>query len=473
MGARIGSVTFGGLSSGLPTDEIVSQLLELSRRPIDALERRKGGFDEKLEVLRDLNAKTLALRDALRRLDNMADVVRQADQAPLPSAFEEFRRYAASSSDETRLRASAGAGASPGSLSIQIDQLARQHRERSDDGFESAQSVFSATGGTLSIEVGVASPTTTDVAIAAGATLEEVAAAINAAAGLAVTAFIVNDGRGAVDSLRLFITSDATGVEQTLDVTTSFGRSFTATQTAQDASIALDPGPLQTVITSPDNSFGDVVQGLSLQVLATTPLDQPVTVTVQTSTEAVLESLEELVGAYNAVADVVRQQSQVDPQTHRGGPLIGDPALVGLSQRLAGALARTYGSGELSHGSQIGLQLDRSGKLTLDREKLSDALEGDFEAVARFASGPGSLTDALREVVDSFVDPVSGALVARIQGTSESIADLDRSIADAEERLDELEAELVRQFAALERSVAEFQRQGNFLAGYLLASNQR
>ena len=44
MGLRIGGITFSGISSGFPTDEIIEQLLELEQRPIDLLEGRKGGL---------------------------------------------------------------------------------------------------------------------------------------------------------------------------------------------------------------------------------------------------------------------------------------------------------------------------------------------------------------------------------------------------------------------------------------------
>ena len=73
-GSITGSITFGGIASGFPTNEIIDQVLELEQRPIDLLEGQKTDFEEKLAILQDLNTKTLSFRNALRDLDNMTNV---------------------------------------------------------------------------------------------------------------------------------------------------------------------------------------------------------------------------------------------------------------------------------------------------------------------------------------------------------------------------------------------------------------
>lgn len=473
MGTRIGAITFGGISSGLPTDEIIGKLLELSRRPIRVLEKQRDDYGERLELYQDLNSKTTALRDALRGLDNMANVVRRADPktgivpAPLASAFEEFREYQAISSDETKATASAGRSATPGSLVFAIEQLARQHRSLSDP-YASADQVIAAGGGTLSIQIGSGTPSA--LAIQAGATVQDVVDAVNGA-GLDATAFVVDNGQGAV---RIAIVGDKTGAAQSLLINNDFGQTFTTTQTALNARIVLDPGSVLPVpIESTTNSFENVIQGLTLEAKGITTVAEPVTVTIDTSTETLKESLAGLVQAYNAIVDVIRQQNTIDPTTNRGGPLLGDSTMVSLGQRLAASLARTYGSGSITGTRQLGIELGRDGRLQLDEAELEAALESDFEGVASFFAGEDRFADEFREVVDSFVDPLGGLLTARISGTTERIADLKESIARAEERLDTFESNLVQQFAALERTLADFQEQSNFLASFLLAGQSR
>ena len=60
--------------------------------------------------------------------------------------------------------------------------------------------------------------------------------------------------------------------------------------------------------------------------------------------------------------------------------------------------------------------------------------------------------------------------MARINGTTDTIADLSESIRDAEDRLVTFEENLVLQFAALERTIAGIQQQADFLSQFLLQS---
>ena len=97
MGFRTGSVTFGGLQSGIPTNNIIESLLNLERRPIQVLEDQKTDYQSRLTIFQDLSSKTLALRDTLRSLDNLNSL------ASSRSAFEEFARFEATSSDTSIL----------------------------------------------------------------------------------------------------------------------------------------------------------------------------------------------------------------------------------------------------------------------------------------------------------------------------------------------------------------------------------
>jgi flagellar hook-associated protein 2 len=468
MGSRIGAITFGGISSGLPTEEIVEKLLELSRRPIGLLEKQRDDSSERLKLYQDLNSRTTALRDALRGLDNMANVIRRLDAPALPSAFEEFRRYTATSSDEDKATASVGTGATSGSLVFAIEQLAQGHRSLSG-AYTSSSQVIAAGGGTLSIAFDGGTPT--DIDIDANATVQDVVDAVNGA-GIGASAFVVDDGQGAV---RIAIVSDETGADQALTITNDFGATFTTTQTAQNARIELDPDSSLTadgglLIESATNTFEDVIGGLTIEVKATTGASERITVAVTPDPEAVKEAIADFVAKYNAIIDLIRTQNTVDPTTNRGGPLLGDSTAVGLSQRLASAIARSYGSGDVQSSAQLGIEIARDGSLSLNEAKLEDALESDFEAAASFFVGEAGFADTLRQVADSFVDPVDGALTLRITGTTDRIADLNESIRRAEERLDTFESNLVQQFAALERTLAGFQQQSSFLTNFLLGA---
>ncbi len=462
MGLRIGGITFSGIASGFPTDEIIEQLLELEQRPIDLLEGRKASFEEKLAIFQDLNTRTLTLRDALRKLDNMNLLGTDL------SVEEEFRRYAATSSNSTIVTATAASTATPGSLVIEVQQLATQERNISN-GY-SAKTASVGTG-TFSIQVGT-DPATVITIDSSNESVEGFVAAVNSA-DAGVTAFVVDDG-GASNPFKIILVGNDTGAANTLTLsdTLSGGESplvFNETQAAADAIIELDPdSPSGLTINNSTNTFSEFIRGVTLQVEKVST--ERVTIEIEPDPDEVASAISDLVSVYNDVIEIVAEQAEIDPATNRGGILIGDSTLISLQQRLSTVIASQIGSGSITSAVQIGLELDRDGALQLDEDELAAALASDFEGVASFFAGVGSFGDQLRDVADSYTDTIDGALVTRINGTSSSIDNLTQSISDAEERLETIEANLVLQFAALERTIAGIQQQANFLSQFLLQS---
>ena len=462
MGLRVGNITFGGISSGLPTEDIIQQLLTLERRPIDVLQQRRDDFTNRLEILQNLNTNTRTLRDRLRELDNLGLL------GTTTSAEEEFSQFTASSSDETVLTASASGLAAPVSLNVRVSALAAAERQVSQTFSSLSDSVGT---GTFSVQIG--SGTTQDITITDG-TLEGFVSAINDA-DVGVTASIIDDGSD-TSPFRILIQSDSTGADNSLTLTTS-GLSggteptFSQTQAAADAEIILDPdGGSPITINSSTNTFSDLLTGLSLTVRDVSASGTSERITVAADTDRIVTAIQDVVSAFNDVISIIQEQFDVDPTTNRGGPLIGDSTLTTLKQRLTASIASQIGSGDITSATQIGLSLDNEGQLTLDADELADQLEADFSGVRSFFAGADGLADLLRSTADAFVDTVDGALTARINGTTDAIADIDEQITAAEDRLGTVESNLVRQFAALERSVSNIQLQGNFLAQFLLSS---
>src|SRR5262245_17293578 len=231
MGLRIGNLTFGGISSGLPTQDIIEKLLDLERRPIAQLETRKEQFTTKLGIFSDLAEKTRTLRDRLRDLDNLALL------GDGPSVDEEFARFSATSTDDTVVSASASGGALPTTLDVRVTALATAER-RVSQGFASRTSDVGT--GTFAIQVG-SGPTTTLTIDSSNNTVEGLVRAINDA-DAGVTASILNDGSGS--PIRIVIQADDGGAANTLSFFENLNGGtdpvFTTTQAASDATIVLD-----------------------------------------------------------------------------------------------------------------------------------------------------------------------------------------------------------------------------------------
>ena len=100
----IGRPTFGGLASGLDTNALLSGLLEVERIPLTRLQSRRSEIQTQRNLMRELNTKLVALRDAAKALDN------RNDTGSANSTTEEFLRYSGSSSNEDVVTVSAGSG---------------------------------------------------------------------------------------------------------------------------------------------------------------------------------------------------------------------------------------------------------------------------------------------------------------------------------------------------------------------------
>lgn len=470
MGVRAGSITFGGISSGLPVNTLIKSLVDLQRRPINILEQQKADFQTRLDLLTDLSNRTRSLRDSLRKLDDLADNV---ESQKIPASSTEFRSFTATSSAPTILTATASGAAAASNLRVQVTQLAQEDREIST-GFATKDTAIFSTADTLTITVGTDAPVTVTVDSSSQA-LESFASAINSSAAN-VTAFVLDDGSTGTP-FRLVITSKTTGAVQQVTFAGSLTGTlaFTETQNAQDAKLILDPGTNQITVSSTTNQFSNVLKGLTIDAVSAAA-GTDVTVQIATDIDKIVTKISDAVSAFNPIATLISEQSRLDPITNRGGPLLGDSTVARLQRDLGTVLASSFGTGTIQTPGQVGLSLDRQGQLTLDETKLRAALATSIDDVSAFFSGSGKFADALRSVADAFVRPTDpsdptgtakGILLARIDGQSQAIADLDTRIKQAQERLNVFEDSLVRQFSALESTISGIQAQGSFLAQFL------
>jgi len=316
MGLRIGGLTFGGLASGLPTQDLIEQLLTLERRPIDLLGTQREQLNGRLAIFNDLDQKTRALRDRLRGLDNLALL------GGTPSANEEFSRFTATSTNDDVVTATASGTASSASLRVRVTDLAAAERQVSQ-GFATLDTTVGR--GTFSIRVG-AGPTTNVIIDGTNNTVSGFVQAINEA-DAGVTASILNDGSGT--PFRVVIQSDTTGAanELTLGNGLSGGTTpaFLITQEAANASILIDPdGANPITVESATNTFSDILTGVTLRVERESAVNTSELIEVEADVDAVVDSISGLVSSFNAVIDVIQGQFDVDPTTNRGGLLIGD-----------------------------------------------------------------------------------------------------------------------------------------------------
>ena len=109
-----GEFSFGGLASGIDTQLLIQRLVAVARRPITNLQNRQRQLEDREKFFGDLGTDLGKLRDRAKSLGDVADLL----------------AYTVSSSDATKATATASGEALATAHTLEITQLARAEREK-------------------------------------------------------------------------------------------------------------------------------------------------------------------------------------------------------------------------------------------------------------------------------------------------------------------------------------------------------
>jgi flagellar hook-associated protein 2 len=325
--------------------------------------------------------------------------------------------------------------------------------------------------GTLTISVG---GTNTSITIdATNNTLTGLKDKINNS-GAAVTASIVNIGAATPD-YRLIVQSKNTGTANGVTISGAlsgggdpFAGGGNVVQAAADAQFTVNGLSL----TRSSNTISDAISGATFNLLKDGGASS--TITVASDTGAVTGTVKNFVDAYNAAIKIVNDQFKLDPSTNKQGTLGGDAVLRGVASQLRAAISSVGGIGSgIKYVSDIGIRFEKDGTLSLDESKLTSALSSNPDGVKNlFLSTQNGIGKRVPNVIDRFINSVSGALTTRQNGITASIGNIDKKIAREEERIATYEKNLTDQFTALEKVVSQMNQQSQFLSQQLTSLSQ-
>lgn len=207
------SITFGGLATGLDTNAIVDQLMELERQPITRLETDRTWFQSRQAAYASFDGKLTSFLSSIENLGSSDDL----------------RQKSVSASQDDFLSVSAGVDALPGtSYQVEVVSLAQVHKSVSQGYADKAAQNFGTGELTLTVGDNEAVTITIDET---NNSLEGLMQAINDA-DTGVNASIINDG---TDSpYRLVLTGE--------DVASSFSMTSTLPTFNGDLSAQLMAG---------------------------------------------------------------------------------------------------------------------------------------------------------------------------------------------------------------------------------------
>jgi flagellar hook-associated protein 2 len=441
-----------GLASGLDTESLVAQLMQVERRPRLRLELRES----------QVEARQAGLRDVLSKLKGLGSAA-----ADLRSVTLWTDTQTVESADSTKVAARRTAGAAPGGYLVEVSQLARAEQRTYD--FTSSSSASSITIDGVQVD------------LEANATLDDAVRAINSAAGSPVYAVDVGG--------QLVLSSRQTGAANGFVATGgTIAEDAAKAKAGLDATYSVDGGP---PLTSASNVVADAIPGVELTLKGVTATDVAITVGAPGPDKAkVQEKVKRFVEVYNETVDLVRaklgEQRVANPTSERDavkGVLRGDPLLTSIlsSLRIALTEATAGNPDDLDELSEIGIttgtttgsgtvsQTAIAGKLALDEAKLSAALESRAGDVQRLLGGVTGV-DGFAQRFESLLDPATSAGGTIDQRLTEATSQLDRvrdGMAALDDRLELRERRLRAQFAALERLLSQSQSQAGRIASQI------
>jgi flagellar hook-associated protein 2 len=190
-----------------------------------------------------------------------------------------------------------------------------------------------------------------------------------------------------------FDTSGQAGGLVTASLTGFEADKFTWTQHAQDAEIKVDgyPTTAEDWISRPTNSISDVIDGVTLNLQATTEtasgsgVYNSISVSLTRNTETVKENLKAMISAYNAIITYVDDKTTYDTENKKMGILSDSYSISAISSLITSPLRSMAGgfttSDTFTTPADIGLTINADGTLELDNETFDDAVSEDYTAV--------------------------------------------------------------------------------------------
>ena len=429
-------ITFSGFNN-IDFNMILESVMQQARAPLTALETRQSTFKSQLSALGRFTSQSTTLEQAASDLAGAT-----AGDA-----------VTASTTDATAVGVAAGADAVAGRYDIVVQNLARAQVTASATTMADPDTTIAATGGSLTIGAVV-------VTLAGPVTLEELAAAINDAADVEVSASVLRSGTNAY---RLVLTGKDTGAEAAYTVTNgltdstlTFGGNAVE---AADATILVNN--IQAV--SSTNTFDSAVLGLTLTVLKEDP-GGAIGINVTADSSALKARLETFVKAYNDLHTFALDQQSAMARGDQAS-LARDPMLRQVRAQLRGALTAAYGTGAPDRLSQMGLEFTLKGTLKLDATKFKTAFDAAPDDTLALLAGEDGAFAAVEAVLDAFTR-TDGLLATGRQRLNDQIRALDRQLYQAQDRLTVQRRTLQQEFIAAELAMTRLRSQTSGLAGF-------
>ena len=454
------TITSAGVGSGLDLESIIQATVNAEDLPrMKRFEETQTRLSVQLSGLGAVKSSLSAFQDIIKKLADPENFTKRSNTITQPASGD-------------IISVASNSSAPPGNFNIKVNQLAQGSRATTNAAFSSPTDVVSASGGKLTIAAGSKS---FEVDVAAGATLEEVRAAINNSAdNFGVSVNIINTG-GATPEAKLVISSNVSGTGNDLTITndnaeldsistTAFaggagGLTIAAADQAQDAIIEVDG----IAVSSSTNIFKDAVQDLTITAKKVSEGTETAKLTVDYDKTGVEKLIDEFITAYNNAVGTIEYHTKV------GSALYGDSAMRGLKNQLTNTLSTVIsGAGDFETLFDVGIGLTKEGKLEKSSlvRSVNDALSANYADVGKLFSGDTGLAKSFETLLETQLE-AKGSFKFREDSLNKSLRQLEDDKASHDYRMTQLEAGLRAKYAGLDVLIAQMQSAGSYITQQL------
>ena len=320
----------------------------------------------------------------------------------------------------------------------------------------------------------VNAPTTTTINVATD-TPAGVVSAINAAK-TGVTATLVDTGTG-TNTYRIVL-SGATGSDGVFTVTSTPDLGFhdvaNSLQTAQDSIIEFEG----LSITRSSNEISDIIDGATINLVATTSSDVRLNITNDKST--LKTNLQSMVDTYNGLNNLFRTVTSTSSEDELGGSLANDTSMVRfLTDQIRTAIFADSStkSGDIIAMRDLGISIDKSGEMTFTETTYDAAVLASYEDIVTMLTADTSneslftttnkgLAQDIATTLGNFTDS-DGIVTTRSEGATEDLADHKEELVELEKRMEAVYERYLAQFTAMESLMASMDATKEYLTGQL------
>ncbi len=458
------AITSLGIGSGADLNSLVTQLVAVERQPLQQMRTAASGLQTQVSSYGKLSSLLSGVQTAANKLNSAAL----------------WTQNSARSSDDTAVGVVGGSGAAAGNYSVSVSKLATSQTVVTASSLGSASALVGS--GTLTLEVGEweeeplqfvphVGRNAATVNVEADDTLSSLRDKINAM-DAGVTASLVTDSTG----VRLSLRSTESGAENgfRLQVSDNDG---TPVDNAGLSRFAFDPASSTTgtqlklaganaqavvngiPVSSASNELSGVVEGVTFKLRKEN--FGAAEVSVSGDSEGVKKAIQAFADSYNELAKNISEQTRFDPTSRQGGPLQGDSAVGSIQRQLRGLINSPSGaSSTYARLSDVGLQLQRDGTLSVNTTKLDAALANPSELKKAFSNVDSNGNSANNGFARRYADLATqvlgtdGTLTTRTQSLQKMLSKNSDAQARLNDRVDRFQQRLVQQYTALDGNLS-------------------